>query len=131
MLTHQLMDYLMGEFDNEPKDAKYLFKLYMALSQFREAAKTAVIIAREEQNSGQYQISTCKCAHTCTPFISVVFLRTVIFNFLLTPNFRSPICPCFYTFFQMIVLFQSLCILIALVIKNDKSFKFFSSSRKT
>ena len=54
VLTHQLMDYLMGEYDNEPKDAKYLFKLYMALSQFREAARTAIIIAREEQNSGTY-----------------------------------------------------------------------------
>ena len=54
VLTHQLMDYLMGEYDNEPKDAKYLFKLYMALSQFREAARTAIIIAREEQNSGKY-----------------------------------------------------------------------------
>ncbi|XP_075260010.1 WD repeat-containing protein 19-like isoform X2 [Convolutriloba macropyga] len=57
VLTHQLMDFLMGEFDNEPKDAKYLFKLYMALSQYREAAKTAVIIAREEQNGGNYRIA--------------------------------------------------------------------------
>ena len=53
VLTHQLMDFLMGEFDNEPKDAKYLFRLYMALGQYREAAKTATIIAREEQNSGK------------------------------------------------------------------------------
>lgn len=34
------------------QDAKYLFRLYMAKSQYREAAKTAIIIAREEQNSG-------------------------------------------------------------------------------
>ncbi|MPC56391.1 WD repeat-containing protein 19 [Portunus trituberculatus] len=33
------------------KDAKYLFRLYMAKNQYREAAKTAIIIAREEQNS--------------------------------------------------------------------------------
>ncbi|XP_063720528.1 WD repeat-containing protein 19-like isoform X2 [Symsagittifera roscoffensis] len=57
VLTHQLMDFLMGEFDNEPKDAKYLFRLYMALGQYREAAKTATIIAREEQNSGNYRIA--------------------------------------------------------------------------
>lgn len=35
------------------QDAKYLFRLYMAKHQYREAAKTAIIIAREEQNSGE------------------------------------------------------------------------------
>ncbi|XP_064636625.1 WD repeat-containing protein 19-like isoform X3 [Lineus longissimus] len=54
-LTHQLIDHLMGETDNMPKDAKYLFRLYMALKQFREAARTAIIIAREEQNAGNYR----------------------------------------------------------------------------
>ncbi|XP_072170705.1 WD repeat-containing protein 19-like [Diadema setosum] len=54
-LAHQLIDYLMGETDGVPKDAKYLFRLYMALSQFREAARTAIIIAREEQIAGNYR----------------------------------------------------------------------------
>ncbi|NWU98866.1 WDR19 protein, partial [Upupa epops] len=54
-LTSQLIDYLMGERDGMPKDAKYLFRLYMALKQYREAARTAVIIAREEQCSGNYR----------------------------------------------------------------------------
>ncbi|XP_065839406.1 WD repeat-containing protein 19-like isoform X2 [Oscarella lobularis] len=54
-LTHQLIDYLMGETDGIPKDAKYLFRLYMALKQFREAARTAIIIAREDQNGGNYR----------------------------------------------------------------------------
>eukprot|EP00118_Oscarella_pearsei_P011922 m.83949 g.83949 ORF g.83949 m.83949 type:complete len:1349 (+) comp36373_c0_seq7:62-4108(+) len=54
-LTHQLIDYLMGETDGIPKDAKYLFMLYMALKQFREAARTAIIIAREDQNAGNYR----------------------------------------------------------------------------
>ncbi|KAK8722853.1 hypothetical protein OTU49_012085 [Cherax quadricarinatus] len=54
-LTRQLIDFLMGELDGIPKDAKYLFRLYMAKSQYREAAKTAIIIAREEQNSGNYR----------------------------------------------------------------------------
>ncbi|XP_033108550.1 WD repeat-containing protein 19-like isoform X2 [Anneissia japonica] len=54
-LTHQLIDYLMGETDGVPKDAKYLFRLYMALKQHREAARTAIIIAREEQNAGNYR----------------------------------------------------------------------------
>ncbi|XP_071599813.1 WD repeat-containing protein 19 isoform X2 [Heliangelus exortis] len=54
-LTNQLIDYLMGESDGMPKDARYLFRLYMALKQYREAARTAVIIAREEQRSGNYR----------------------------------------------------------------------------
>ena len=45
----------MGQTDGQPKDAKYLFKLYMALKQYREAARTAIIIAREEQTAGNYR----------------------------------------------------------------------------
>ncbi|XP_014673105.1 PREDICTED: WD repeat-containing protein 19-like [Priapulus caudatus] len=37
------------------QDAKYLFRLYMALQQYREAARTAIIIAREEQYNGNYR----------------------------------------------------------------------------
>ncbi|XP_073502065.1 WD repeat-containing protein 19 [Phyllobates terribilis] len=55
MLTNQLIDHLMGESDGMPKDAKYLFRLYMALKQYREAARTAIIIAREEQSAGNYR----------------------------------------------------------------------------
>nr|XP_020479849.1 WD repeat-containing protein 19 isoform X2 [Monopterus albus] len=54
-LTNQLIDYLMGESDGMPKDAKYLFRLYMVLQQYREAARTAIIIAREEQCAGNYR----------------------------------------------------------------------------
>ncbi|KAJ8271702.1 hypothetical protein COCON_G00105610 [Conger conger] len=54
-LTGQLIDYLMGESDGMPKDAKYLFRLYMALKHYREAARTAIIIAREEQSAGNYR----------------------------------------------------------------------------
>lgn len=55
ILTHQLIDFLMGETDGIPKEAKYLFRLYMALKQYREAARTAIIIAREDQNAGNYR----------------------------------------------------------------------------
>uniref|UniRef100_A0A3Q3W5I8 WD repeat domain 19 n=1 Tax=Mola mola TaxID=94237 RepID=A0A3Q3W5I8_MOLML len=55
VLTNQLIDYLMGESDGMPKDAKYLFRLYMALQQYSEAARTAIIIAREEQCAGNYR----------------------------------------------------------------------------
>lgn len=54
-LTHQLINYLMGETDGAPKDAKYLFKLYMALKQYADAARTAVIIAHEDQAAGNYR----------------------------------------------------------------------------
>ncbi|XP_046853283.1 WD repeat-containing protein 19-like [Xenia sp. Carnegie-2017] len=54
-LIHQLIDYLMGEADGIPKDAKYVFRIYMALEQYREAAKTAIIIAREDQSAGNYR----------------------------------------------------------------------------
>ncbi|KAL3878608.1 hypothetical protein ACJMK2_030942 [Sinanodonta woodiana] len=54
-LTHELVDFLMGDKDGVPKDAKYLFRLYMALKQYREAGRTAIIIAREEQNAGNYR----------------------------------------------------------------------------
>ncbi len=54
-LSRQLVDFLMGETDGVPKDAKYLFRLYMAKGQYREAAKTAIIIAREEQAQGNYR----------------------------------------------------------------------------
>ena len=53
-LSRQLIEFLMGETDGVPKDAKYLFRLYMARKQYKEAAKTAVIIAREEQAGGNY-----------------------------------------------------------------------------
>ncbi|XP_037530887.1 WD repeat-containing protein 19 [Nematolebias whitei] len=54
-LTNQLIEYLLGESDGIPKEAKYLFRLYMALQQYREAARTAIIIAREEQLAGNYR----------------------------------------------------------------------------
>ncbi|KAJ8679660.1 hypothetical protein QAD02_015447 [Eretmocerus hayati] len=53
-LANQLIDFLLGG-DGLPKDPKYLFRLYMARKQYREAAKTAVIIANEEQINGNYR----------------------------------------------------------------------------
>ncbi|KAJ3412566.1 WD repeat-containing protein 19 [Chytridiales sp. JEL 0842] len=56
-LTHELIDYLMGETDGVPKEAKYIFKLYMSLGSYKDAARTAVIIAREEQTLGNYRVA--------------------------------------------------------------------------
>ncbi|KAJ3113681.1 WD repeat-containing protein 19 [Physocladia obscura] len=60
-LTHELIDYLMGENDGIPKEAKYIFKLYMSLGAYRDAARTAIIIAREEQMLDNFrQLRKCK-----------------------------------------------------------------------
>jgi WD repeat-containing protein 19 len=42
-LIHQLLDYLMGDTDGVPKDSNYIFKLYMALGNYAQAAKTGVM----------------------------------------------------------------------------------------
>ncbi|KAK2581953.1 hypothetical protein KPH14_002396 [Odynerus spinipes] len=55
-LANQLIDFLLGA-DGVPKDPKYLFRLYMARKQYKEAAKTAIIIANEEQVNGNYRNS--------------------------------------------------------------------------
>lgn len=57
LLTHTLIDFLMGETDGVPKDPNYVFKLYMALGNFTQAARTAVIIARQEQELGNYRMA--------------------------------------------------------------------------
>jgi WD repeat-containing protein 19 len=54
-LTNSVIEYLMGDIDGMPKDAKYLFKLYMSLKKYIEAAKTAVLIARQQQQNGNYR----------------------------------------------------------------------------
>ena len=57
MLTHTLIDFLMGETDGVPKDPNYIFRLYMALGNYPQAAKTALIISRQEQELGNYKVS--------------------------------------------------------------------------
>lgn len=54
-LEKQLVKFLLGEADGIPKDPKFLFRLYMARKQYKEAAKSAVIIANEEQINGNYR----------------------------------------------------------------------------
>lgn len=61
MLTHQLIDFLMGETDGLPKDPNYIFRLYMALGNFEQAVYTALIIAKQEQELGNYKVT--KPAH--------------------------------------------------------------------
>lgn len=54
-LSTQLIEFLLGETDGLPKDPKYLFRLYMAKKEYKDAAKTAIIIANEEQINGNYR----------------------------------------------------------------------------
>lgn len=54
-LEKQLVQFLLGEIDGMPKNPKYLFRLYMARKQYKDAAKSAVIIANEEQINGNYR----------------------------------------------------------------------------
>lgn len=56
-LTHQLIDFLVGERDGIPKDPNYIYRLYMALKKYEDAAKTALIIARQEQDMGNYSLA--------------------------------------------------------------------------
>ncbi|KAF5289365.1 hypothetical protein FQR65_LT11876 [Abscondita terminalis] len=54
-LANDLIEFLLGEADGVPKDPKYLFRLYMARRQYKEASKSAIIIANEEQINGNYR----------------------------------------------------------------------------
>eukprot|EP01138_Halocafeteria_seosinensis_P010566 gb/GECG01010788.1/.p1 GENE.gb/GECG01010788.1/~~gb/GECG01010788.1/.p1 ORF type:complete len:1429 (+),score=207.41 gb/GECG01010788.1/:1-4287(+) len=54
-LTHMLIDYLMGEMDGVQKDEKYIFKLYIVLENYEQAARTARIIAQHEAEEGKYR----------------------------------------------------------------------------
>lgn len=54
-LSNALIEYLLGETDGLPKDPKFLLRLYMAKKQFREASRSALIIANEEQTNGIYR----------------------------------------------------------------------------
>lgn len=56
-LAKSLIEFLLGDTDGSPKDPKYLFRLYMARKQFQEAAKTALIIANQEQVNGNYRVA--------------------------------------------------------------------------
>ncbi|KAH3756601.1 WD repeat membrane protein [Pelomyxa schiedti] len=53
-LTSTLQGYLLGTADGVPKDPNNIFRLFMALGEHLQAARTAIIIARQEQLVGNY-----------------------------------------------------------------------------
>jgi len=65
LLTRILTSYLVGETDNVPKDPSYLYKLQLALGNHEGAARTAVFIARNEQDLGKYQVAHSLLFKTC------------------------------------------------------------------
>ena len=54
-LTTMLVDFLAGEVDGAPKGNNYLFRLHMALRDYEQAAHTAVLIAAQEREMGNYK----------------------------------------------------------------------------
>lgn len=54
-LTNQMVDYLMGESDDNPKDPIYTLKLYKALGSPDQMIKIALHISNSEQESGNYK----------------------------------------------------------------------------
>jgi WD repeat-containing protein 19 len=57
LLVRQLHDFLIGETDGKVKDLNYIFRLYMAIGEFGQAASTAILIANQEQVNGQYSVA--------------------------------------------------------------------------
>ena len=54
LLVRQLHDYLIGDSDGVVKDLNYIFRLYLSIGEYAQAANTAVLIAAQEQQCGQY-----------------------------------------------------------------------------
>lgn len=58
VISMQLYDFFMGEMgDGIPKDPKYIYELNIVMGRLKEAANTAIIIASEEQEAGNYKMA--------------------------------------------------------------------------
>jgi WD repeat-containing protein 19 len=55
LIFMQLYDFFMGEIDGIPKDPKFIYELNLVMGKLKEAANTAIIIASEEQEAGNYK----------------------------------------------------------------------------
>ncbi|CAB3401707.1 unnamed protein product [Caenorhabditis bovis] len=56
-LIDRLIELLTGHADGQPRDAGYLFRLYVGLGMVKEASTTAVIVANAHQNRGAYRVA--------------------------------------------------------------------------
>lgn len=57
ILISTLQVFLIGEMDGKIKDPIYIFRLYMAIGDYAQAAETAVLIAAQDQNIGNYPVA--------------------------------------------------------------------------
>jgi len=57
VLVRQLHSFLIGEVDGKVKDLNFIFRLYMAIGEYAQAATTAILIATQEQSVGQYALA--------------------------------------------------------------------------
>ena len=53
MLTHRLIDHLMGESNGVAQEPIYIYRLYFCLGRYAEAAATAELISRQEMDTGR------------------------------------------------------------------------------
>jgi WD repeat-containing protein 19 len=56
-LALTLIDYLTGDTDGIPKDPQYIFKIYIALKNFEQAAKAALVISENHRSAGNYRVA--------------------------------------------------------------------------
>jgi WD repeat-containing protein 19 len=55
VLQNTLVDWLVGETDGQHKEPRYIFLTYIALGKYPEATRTALAIAAQEQELGNYK----------------------------------------------------------------------------
>ena len=67
----QVIERLISELDSgNQADFQYLFKLYMCSGQYREATKTALLLAKEEQSNGNYDAAHGLLVEMCKNLLS-------------------------------------------------------------
>ncbi|XP_054706802.1 WD repeat-containing protein 19-like [Uloborus diversus] len=54
-LNQEVIRYIVGDADGEVKDLQHLYDFYLKIGRIKEAAKTAVLIANAEQDTGTYR----------------------------------------------------------------------------
>ena len=68
-LTNTVVDFLTGAGpDGVVKDANHLFKLHIALRNYEQAARTSILIAKQEQEMGNYKIAHAQLYDTHKEF---------------------------------------------------------------
>lgn len=67
----QVIEVLVSSLENgNQTDFQYLFKLYMCSGQYREATKTALLLAKEEQIDGNYDVAHGLLVEMCKNLLS-------------------------------------------------------------